>query len=336
MKKYVYSTLISAALIATMSTQVFAETANTTSENIGATVTSVETTGFSTGVVIVAIEPTSFTGLTPNKAYEVRYTDSEGKSTLVETIMVFDKNSYNSITKIARPTPTLILGDDLYVAMKANNPYTVGTKDYDAFEEIALENSYYIENEIKDMTRINQVFENLLGAKLNEAVLGEFIFIQDLVTDKMTVLKFDMYAPINEDRTEYDLIGTFTLDIKGDATVKVAMKQDVAVNPAFALAQKILLSHEDIKELSVITNGYIYMPVRAYADFANYKVNYDSKTNSVTLSRGNVNYVTQFGSDEVTKIDGSNKVTYTNNNPLYSVDGVGYIPIDFLINGVNN
>ncbi len=333
MKKNLYSVLLTTGLITLLSTQVFAETATDlpmliSSENVEST--------YSTSVVITEVEPTNFTGIMPKKVFEVRYSDTEGNSSLIETVMVFEKTSYNSMTKIARPTPAIILGNDLYVTMKAENPYVEGTVDYTNFETIADENEIYIDNQITDLSMVNNAFEKLFGTELNEDFLSQFIFVQDLTTDKMTTLKFNMYAPINEDKTEYDLLGIFTLDIKGDATVKVPMKQDVAVDPSFAFAQKILMNHQVIAELGVVTNGYIYLPVRAYADLANYSVVYDSKSDSVTLTRGNVQYHTTYGSDEVTKTVNGDKVTYINDNPLYRVDGVGYVPIDFLINGINN
>ncbi len=338
MKKLVYSTLLSTTLVAAMSTQVFATTPVPVSQPITTTSsTSVTaTTPTFNFAEIVEIEPKSFTGITPKEAYEVRYNDLGGNSTLVKTILVFDQNEYKSDTKVARPTPTLTIGDDVFVNMDVENPYEADTRDYKLFDSISNSYTYYLENEITDYTQINQVFDDLFGFEFDDEFLSQFIFVQDLQTDKMTTFKFDMYAPANADKTVYDVLGKFTVDLKGDSTVKVPMKQDVALDPTFAFQQKLLLNHELVSETAVINNDEIFLPVRTFADLTNYNVKYDSKTDSVTLSRGNVKYTAKYGSTTVVKNDGTTSTTYTIDNPLYKVNGVGYVPVDLILNGINN
>ncbi len=365
MKKTVYTTLLTTGLIASMTTQAFAAATidpNAPDKNItvGSAVTTsavldpsfadrnVSVGGATT--TNIAIEPImyiptiinqvevtkDFKGVTPVEAYEVSFKDSKGNDAVVQYIYVFEKNEYFTNTRIARPTPYLTLNNKVYVAMGAKNTYEEGTEDFNNFNNLATKQYSVLQNQITDMSQINKVFSALFGAELDEDFLNNFIYIQDLKTDKMTVLKFDMYALVNPEKNEYDRLATFTLNIKNDVDVLVPIKMDTYIDPAFAFGQKLLLEHEALKEAMVINEGVAYLPVRTYGELAHYDVIYLPEYKTINFKKGNTKFITKYGSDTATKmVNGEEVAKIDIANPLYIVDGVGYAPISFFIDAIN-
>ncbi len=347
MKRSKATLLITTGLIATMSTQVFAiamvdENAVDKNVQVGNTVTTsillaapeqtsvVEPVTTSQTVNIAEVESSSFVGLTPLHTYEVTFVDSTGATTLVQTILVFDEAGYYTDTKIARPEPYMNIDDKLYVSMKAENPYTENTEDYNNFEDFANTNYDVIENQITDLDKVNEVFTILYGDELSTEYLENFKFIQNPVTNKMTILDFEMYAPKTENSNEYDLAAKFTYTVGGDVTVRVPMIQDTALDPTFVFTQKLILNHEAIAEKGVIKDGILYLPARAFGDLTNHTVYYNPKTKTVTFKKGLKEYETAYNASVASKsVDGEKVGVYDLTYPLYMEDGVGYVPVNF-------
>ncbi len=355
MKKKVYTTLLSTGLVFAMSTQAFAaanldETApdkNVTAGN--AVTTSIAVTPENTSVDTTTttltskltkkeVTPTAFAGATPTNMYEIYYKDINDKEVLLETIMVFDKAEYmDNLTKVARPEPYMVIEDKAYVSMQAENPFTAGSTDYKNFEELSDESYPVIENQMTDMSIINGAFSTLLGGDIDYDTLDNYIYIQDLKTDKMTTVKFDMYAPKTKGSNEYDKLATVTYKLDGTVEIKVPLKQDVAVDPAFYMTQRFLLNYNQISEVAVVNDGVVYVPINDYADYTGYDVIYLPKSNTINLKRGNVKYVTRFGADFATKmVNGEVVSQFDLENPLYTVDGVGYVPLNYIVQGINS
>lgn len=347
MKKSIYAVLLSTGLITTMSTQVFADTepgtpmlisTNTATDSIATTDMPNDSFNQVRYVEMVDIEPEAFTGVTPKEAYEVRYLGSEG-SVVVKTIMVFDKAEYNSNTKVARPAPYLTIENDCYVAMNGKNPYSEGTNDYTKFEQILnADNMNFtkIENQIQNVNIVNQAFKPLFGADLDPNFLDQFIYVEQLAVNRMTTLKFDMYAPSNEDKTEYSKLATFSVDLLGDVDVTVPMKQDVALTPSFAFAQRVLLSSDQLKEQAKVDDGVLYLPVRTCANLTSYNVSYDKKTDSVTFKKGNNVFTTVYGSNKISKVENGKVVSSVETSDAFFKDnGVGYAPVSSFVEVLN-
>ncbi len=356
MKKSVYSTLLSTGLVVAMSTQVFAAAtidpnapdknvtvgnAVTTSIAITPTTETTTVTSVDTSESLLTkkdVEPKAFVGVTPLNQYEIYYSDINKNQVLLETIMVFDQKEYmNSLTKMARPEPYLVLDGKAYVSMKAANPFNEGSTDYKNFKELSEDEYPVIENQITDMSVISSAFSTLLGGDIDYDTLDDFIYIQDLKTDKMTISKFDMYAPKTKGSNEYDLLAKVTYTLKGDVTMTVPMIQDVAIDPAFYMMQRILLNYENISKNCVVNDGVVYLPVRDYAEITGYDVVYLAPSKTINLKKRDTKFVTRYGGDFATKIvNGETVGTFELENPLYTVDGVGYIPLDFVIEGINS
>ncbi len=351
MKKSVYTTLLTSGLALAMSTQVFAiatidpnapdknitvGNAVTTKLLIAPTSVTEQATTVST-LTKETVEPKAFTGVTPTNQYEIYFTDSANNKVLLETIMVFDQKEYmNSLTKIARPEPYLVIEDKAYVSMKASNPFTAGTADYDNFKSLAEDEYPVIENQITDMSVVNGAFSKLFGGDVSFDTLDNFIYLQDFKTDKMTVAKFDMYAPKTKGSNEYDLLAKVTYTLKGDVTITVPMKQDVAMDPAFYMMQRILLNYENISKNCVVNDGVVYVPVREYAEITGYEVVYLAPSKTVNFKKRNDKFITRYGSDYATKVSNGVSNNFDLESPLYSVDGVGYVPLNFIVNGINS
>ncbi len=356
MKKKVYTTLLSTGLVFAMSTQAFAaanldETAPDKNVTVGNAVTTsiavtptTETTSVDTATTLTTkltkkeVTPTAFAGATPTNMYEIYYSDINGKEVLLETIMVFDQAEYmNNLTKVARPTPYMVIDGKAYVSMQAENPFAAGSTDYKNFEELSDESYPVIENQITDMSIINGAFSTLLGGDIDYDALDDFIYIQDLKTDKMTTVQFDMYAPKTKDSNEYDLLAKVTYKLDGTVEIKVPMKQDVAIDPAFYMMQRLLLNNQQIAESAVVNDGVVYVPVRDYADITGYEVIYLPQSNTINLKKGNTKFVTRYGGDYATKmVNGEVVSQFDLENPLYIVDGTGYVPLNFVVQGINS
>ncbi len=352
MKKKVYTSLLSTGLVVAMSTQVFAaanldETAPDKNVTVGnAVTTSIAVTPENTSVDTTTtsnltkkeVTPTAFAGATPTNMYEIYYSDINDKEVLLETIMVFDQAEYmNNLTKVARPEPYMVIDGKAYVSMKAENPFTAGSTDYTNFNSLSESEYPVIENQITDMSIINGAFSALLGGDINTDTLDQFIYIQDLQTDKMTTVKFDMYAPKTKGSNEYDLLAKVTYKLDGTVEIKVPIKQDVAIDPAFYMMQRILLNYEKIAETCVVNDGVVYVPVRTYADATGYEVIYLDQSKTINLKKGNTKFVTRYGGDFATKmVNGEAVSQFDLENPLYSVDGTGYVPLSFVVQGINS
>ncbi len=356
MKKSVYTSLLSTGLVVAMSTQVFAAAtidptapdknvtvgnAVTTSIAITPTTDTTTVTSVDTAESLLTkkdVEPKAFAGVTPINQYEIYYSDINNKQVLLETIMVFDQNEYmNSLTKMARPEPYIVIDGKAYVSMQAENPFKEGSIDYKNFNELSEDEYPVIENRITDMSVINNAFSALLGGDIDFDTLDNFIYIQDLTTDKMTITQFDMYAPKTKGSNEYDLLAKVTYTLKGDVVITVPIKQDVAIDPAFYMMQRLLLNYKNIAENCVVNDGVVYVPVRTYADATGYEVVYLAPSKTISLKQRDTKFVTRYGGDFATKmVNGETVGTFELDNPLYTVDGVGYIPLDFVIEGINS